>query len=701
MAPDTNVKATNRLANEKSPYLLQHASNPVDWYAWSEEAFERARSEDKPIFLSIGYSTCHWCHVMAHESFENDEIAELMNNAFVNIKVDREERPDIDGVYMQVAQMMTGSGGWPLTIIMTPERKPFFAGTYIPRLSHYDRIGLVDLIPRIANIWKKDRKNIDDVIQRVEEALNESAPEKTNSELAENDIVLAFGELSQRFDEKNGGFGSAPKFPSPHNLLLILRYWKRTGNEWALHMVEETLKEMRKGGIFDQVGYGFHRYSTDSHWLVPHFEKMLYDQASLMMAYSETYQITKNQFYAGVVKEIYEYVTRDLMSPEGAFYSAEDADSEGVEGKFYVWSKEEVDATLSSEENEFFSDYYDIRRDGNYREEASGALSGLNIPHVIMQVDELAEAMNVKIETALNHIETARKKIFEARAARIRPHRDEKILTDWNGFMVSAIAKAGVILNDTKIIQSAERALRFLLEKMLDDKGNLYHRYSDGEVAYRAFLDDYAYLTLALLEVYEATFNPDYLERAKLLSDDMLEYFWDSQHGGLFFTGSYSEELLLRRKDAYDGAMPSGNSIAMYVLIRLARMLGDSKYEDKANSIGKSFSDQISVSHSSFSMMLVALDFALGPAFEIVIAGEQDSEDTQKMIDAIGQRFLPRKILLVRGTEHQRRALDRLAPFTKFHASINGKATAHVCIDFSCKLPTDRPEQMLQLLGET
>jgi uncharacterized protein YyaL (SSP411 family) len=690
----------NRLADARSPYLLQHADNPVDWYPWGEEAFEKASKEDKPIFLSIGYSTCHWCHVMAHESFEDDDVADLMNKNFVNIKVDREERPDIDGVYMQVAQLMTGSGGWPLTIIMTPDRKPFFAGTYIPKISRYNTIGLVDLIPRIADIWKKDRKNIGDVIQRIEQALNESSTEKGSHELAENDIVLAFSELSQRFDEENGGFGTAPKFPSPHNLLLILRYWKRTGDDWALHIVEKTLREMRNGGIFDQVGYGFHRYSTDAHWLVPHFEKMLYDQASLMMAYTETYQITKNPFYANVIRETYEYVTRDLMSPEGAFYSAEDADSEGVEGKFYVWSKEEVDATLSNEENDFFCNYYDIQSDGNYREEASGAQSGLNIPHVAMQVDEFAKMMDVKSGVVLRYIEKAREKLLEVRKTRVRPHRDEKILTDWNAFMVSAIARAGVALNDLKMTQSAEHALSFLLEKMLDSKGNLYHRYSSGEVAYRAFLDDYAYLILALLEVYEATYNPDYLEKARFLSDDMLEYFWDSQQGGLFFTGTYTEELLFRRKNAYDGAMPSGNSIAMFVLIRLARMLGDIKYEEKASIIGRSFSDQVGLSHSSFSMMLVAFDFALGPSYEIVIAGDPDSEDTQKMIQAIGQKFLPRKVLIVRGTEYQRKTLNRLAPFTKFHASINGRATAHVCIDFSCKLPTDKPEQMLRLLGE-
>jgi uncharacterized protein YyaL (SSP411 family) len=691
----------NRLAKEKSPYLLQHADNPVDWYPWSEEAFEKARKEEKPIFLSIGYSTCHWCHVMAHESFEDNDVAELMNRTFISIKVDREERPDIDGVYMQVAQIMTGRGGWPLTIIMTPEKKPFFAGTYIPKITRYNTIGLLDLIPRIADIWKNDRKNIHEVIQRIENALKESSIEKGESELAEEDIKLAFSELSQRFDEDRGGFGSAPKFPSPHNLLLILRYWKRTGDDWALHIVEKTLTEMRKGGIFDQVGYGFHRYSTDAHWLVPHFEKMLYDQASLMIAYTEMYLITKSPFYATVIREIYEYVTRDLMSPAGAFYSAEDADSEGVEGKFYVWSKDEIESVLSKEESDLFCNYCNIKLDGNFQDEATGAKTGLNIPHITTKEDDVAASLNIDSETPLSLISNAREKLFAVREQRVRPHRDEKILTDWNAFMISAIAKAGVALNDPEMVRTAERALAFLLENMLDEEGHLYHRFSDGEVAYRAFVDDYAYLIMALLDVYEAIFNPIYLEHANSLTKDMLGDFWDDQSGGLFFTGTYGEELLVRRKDAYDGAMPSGNSIAMLGLLRLGRMLGDSEFEDYATAIGTIFAGNISMSHSAYSMMLVGLDFALGPSFEIVIAGDPEKKDTQTMIEAIRQRFLPRKVLLLRGTNFQIQILNRLAPYTKYHTSLQEKATAHVCVDFNCKLPTTSTEQMLKILGES
>ncbi|MDH4214091.1 MAG: thioredoxin domain-containing protein [Candidatus Thorarchaeota archaeon] len=700
MAPDTNMKGANRLANEKSPYLLQHATNPVEWYAWSEEAFEKAKSEDKPIFLSIGYSTCHWCHVMAHESFEDNEVAELMNNTFVNIKVDREERPDIDGVYMQVAQMISGRGGWPLTIIMTPEKKPFYAGTYIPKKTRYNVPGMLDLIPRIAQLWREDRNNIDDVIQRVENALKETSMQKTSSDLSENDISAAFSELSQRFDEKNGGFGSAPKFPSPHNLLLILRYWKRTGDAWAIRMVEKTLVEMRNGGIFDHLGFGFHRYSTDAHWLVPHFEKMLYDQAGLMIAYTEAYQISKNPLFAQVVREIYEYVTRDLISAEGAFYSAEDADSEGIEGKFYVWSKDEIDAILPKEESNLYTKFYNIEQNGNFIEEATREETGLNIPHTKTSIEDVAKLLGLEVDLAKAIAERARKVLFNVREKRVRPHRDEKILTDWNGFMISALTRAGISLNDSRMVDAAERAMSFLLDNLVNEKGELFHRYSQGEVAIRAFLDDYAFIIMALIDLYQATFNPRYLELAKGFAESLLRNFWDEENGGFYFTGTYSEELLVRRKDAYDGAMPSGNSIAMLSLVTLARMLGNSEFEDYANAIGRAFSADINLAYSAYSMMLVALDFALGPSFEIVIAGKPENEDTQSLLEAVRQRFLPRKIIILRGTDSQSRSLDTLAPYTKYHGPLHEMATAHVCIDHNCKLPTNSVEQMLKLLGE-
>ncbi len=690
---------SNRLAKEKSPYLLQHADNPVDWYPWGDEAFEAAARDNKPIFLSIGYSTCHWCHVMAHESFEDNEVAGLMNETFINIKVDREERPDIDGVYMEVAQMITGRGGWPLTIIMTPDKKPFYAATYIPKEGRYNMPGMIDLIPRIKKIWETDKANIDDVINQIERGLSESSRVAGKNDLTLDSVDLAFFQLSQRFDPEKGGFGSAPKFPSPHNLLLLLRYWKRTGEKKALHMVEKTLLEIRKGGIFDHIGYGFHRYSTDANWLLPHFEKMLYDQAGLMMAYTEAYQITKRQEYADVVGEIFEYITRDMTSPEGAFYSAEDADSEGEEGKFYTWALREIEDILEKNEAAAFIRVFNINKQGNFEDEATGKSTGLNIPHLTETIEVNKDALKMKSDSLLITLEEARRKLFKQREKRVRPSKDDKILTDWNGFMIAALAKAGVVFNHVGYIESAERALRFILDTMFDKNQSLLHRFKDREVAISAFLDDYAYLIWALLESYEATFKPEYLERAKTLTSVLIENFWDEKEGGFFFTSKYAEELLVRKKDAYDGAIPSGNSVLALNLVRLARFLGDSELEEKAAMVIRAFSGIIPRAPSGFSMMLSALEFVQGQSYEIVIAGNPEKTDTQKLLDTIREHYIPNKVVLLKGTQYQSEAISRLAPFTKYHDMVGGKATAHVCIDYNCKLPTSDPEQLLKLLG--
>jgi len=700
MKDNAKGKFSNRLVDEKSPYLQQHAENPVDWFAWNDEAFEKAKKENKPIFLSIGYSTCHWCHVMAHESFEDEEVALLMNNAFVNIKVDREERPDIDGVYMQVAQMITGRGGWPLTIIMTPDKKPFYAATYIPKESRYNILGMKELIPRINELWTTKQEDIDKVIDQIEEALSQPSISGQTDDLTLDDINLAYSQLSQRFDDEKGGFGAAPKFPSPHNLMLILRYWKRTSDENALYMVEKTLQEMRLGGLFDHLGFGFHRYSTDAEWLLPHFEKMLYDQASLMMAYTEAYQITKKHEYADVVRDIFEYVTRDLMSPEGAFYSAEDADSEGEEGKFYTWKKSEIEDALEGEMASIFMQVYNVHDEGNFDNESTREKTGLNILHLKQSVDIATELTNLSREELSSLLDKARTNLFIRRERRVRPSLDDKILTDWNGFMIAAMAKATVAIGDEKHIEVAEKALWFILETMLDEKQGLYHRYKDGDVAIGAFLDDYAYLIWALLEMYEATFKPEYLVQAKNLTDDLMKNFWDEESGAFFFSSVDAEELLVRKKDAYDGAMPSGNSVAMFNLIRLARLLGDSKYEDFAAAIGKAFSMEIKRAPSSYSMMLLGLDFAIGPSFEIVIAGDPQMDDTRKMIEQVRKNFIPRKVVLLRGTPEQSKAITELAPFTKFHEPIQDKATAHVCVDHNCKLPTTELSRMMELLDE-
>jgi len=696
----TKKKFSNKLSQEKSPYLLQHAENPVEWFPWGDEAFEKAKKENKPIFLSIGYSTCHWCHVMAHESFEDEEVASLMNDVFVNIKVDREERPDVDGVYMQVAQMITGRGGWPLTIIMTPDKKPFYAATYIPKERRYNILGMKELIPRIKELWTSKQEDIDKVIGEIEEALSQPSKIEPTDDLTLEDINLAYSQLSQRFDKEKGGFGSAPKFPSPHNLMLILRYWKRTGDERALYMVEKTLQEMRLGGLFDHLGFGFHRYSTDAEWLLPHFEKMLYDQASLMLAYTEAYQITKKDEYADVVRDIFEYVTRDLTSPEGAFYSAEDADSEGEEGKFYTWKQKEIEDTLDGEMATIFKQVYNVHKEGNFDDEATREKTGLNILHLEQSVDIATDLTNMSREELTILLNEARTKLFIRREKRERPSLDDKILTDWNGFMIAALAKATVAIGDEKFVEVAEKALSFILETMVDEKQDLFHRYKDGEVAIGAFLDDYAYLIWSLLEMYEVTFKPEYLEQAKNLTDDLIKNFWDEKEGGFYFTSVDAEELLVRKKDAYDGAMPSGNSVSMFNLIRLARLLGDSNYEDYATAIGKAFSVDIKRAPSAFSMMLLALDFAIGPSYEIVIAGNPKNDDTREMLEQIRKNFIPQKIVLLRGTKEQSEAINKLAPFTKYHEPLQGKATAHVCIDHNCKLPTTDLVKMMQLLGE-
>jgi len=699
MTDNTKGKFSNRLAQEKSPYLLQHAENPVDWFPWGDEAFEKAKKENKPIFLSIGYSTCHWCHVMEAESFEDEEVASLMNDAFVNIKVDREERPDIDGVYMEVAQMITGRGGWPLTIIMTPDKKPFYAATYIPKESRYQMLGMKELVPSIKKLWKTDQEKIGEVIGQIEQALSETGTAGEKGDLAIEHINQAYSQFLQRFDRERGGFGAAPKFPSPHNLMLVLRYWKRTGDENALYIVEKTLQAMRLGGIFDHLGFGFHRYSTDADWLLPHFEKMLYDQASLMMAYTEAYQITGKNEYADAIRNIFEYVTRDLTGSEGAFYSAENADSEGEEGKFYTWTKEQIKDTLDDEVASIFTQVYNIHEEGNFDDEATRKKTGLNILHLKEKAD-IETDLKMSREELTILLDKAKTKLFIRRERRVRPSLDDKILTDWNGFMIAALAKAAVAIDDEKFIDAAEKALTFILDTMLDEKRGLLHRYKDGEVAIGAFLDDYAYLIWALLEIYEATFKPEYLVHAKNLTQDLIDNFWDKEEGGFFFTGENSEELLVRKKTAYDGAMPSGNSVSMLNLIRLARLLGDTTYEDHAITIGRVFSSEIKRAPSAFSMMLLALDFAIGPSFEIVVAGNPESEDTRDMIQQIRGKFIPRKVVLLRGTKDQSRAITELAPFTKFHEPLEGKATAHVCIDHNCKLPTTDLKRMMELIGE-
>jgi uncharacterized protein YyaL (SSP411 family) len=676
----------NRLMHEKSPYLLQHAQNPVDWYPWGDEAFAVARELDRPIFLSIGYATCHWCHVMEHESFEDGEVARLMNAAFVNIKVDREERPDIDGIYMTVAQLTTGQGGWPLTILMTPERIPFMAATYIPRENRHGRVGMVNLIPRIQQAWAERRSALLESAASIQQHLESMAAADFGGRALGTDVLRqGFSELSASFDRQHGGFGSAPKFPTPHRLLFLLRYWRRTEVDMALEMVDRTLDSLRAGGVFDQVGFGFHRYSTDRQWLLPHFEKMLYDQAMLMLAYTESFEASPDPARERVVREIAEYVLRDLTSPEGAFFSAEDADSEGEEGKFYVWSLDEVRAVLGEREASHAAAAWGLTPEGNYRDEASGRTTGLNIPHLrsLQEADDL--------------LEKARRSLFEHRTMRERPLLDDKVLTDWNGLMIAALARAGRVLSDASLVTAARRSAGFIHATM-ESSGDLLHRYRDGEAALQANLDDYAFLALGEIELYQSTFEPEHLERAIRLTDAMVDRFLDADRGGFFFSAAGKADLIVRQREVYDGAVPSGNSVALYNLARLARLTGRPDYEKLVSDTASAFSRQVASQPAAFTFFLSAVDMAIGPSQELVIVGDPDADDTRSLLAVAREGYHPNLVVLLRPPGDAGKTIAELAPFTESFDLLDGQAAAYLCSGFACERPVSEPDALRDLI---
>ncbi|MBI5568670.1 MAG: thioredoxin domain-containing protein [Desulfomonile tiedjei] len=689
----------NRLIREKSPYLLQHAYNPVDWYAWGDEAFQKATAEDKPIFLSIGYATCHWCHVMEHESFEDDEVARAMNDAFVSIKVDREERPDIDHTYMTVAQMMTGSGGWPLNVIMTPDKRPFFAGTYFPKESRLGRLGMLDLAGRIKQIWTGRREEVLRSADQVMQAFSQAHDDSPGDAPGLGMLQKAASELAQRYDPKYGGFGKAPKFPTPHNMMFLLRYWRRTGETHALEMVEHTLQAMRRGGIYDHVGFGFHRYATDDTWLVPHFEKMLYDQALLAMTYTEAFQATGKPEFRQTAEEILRYVLRDMTSSEGGFYSAEDADSEGEEGKFSVWTVEEIRGVLDPDEVELAIQVYNLLPGGNFREEASGRLTGHNILHVRQTLPQLAARVEVDPQELEKRLEQIRVKLFQAREGRIHPLKDDKILTDWNGLMIGALAKAAQAFDRPEYAVAARKAADFILDTLRGADGRLLHRYREGNAGLPAHSDDYAFFTWGLLELYEATFDIRYLTEAVDLNAHLLEHFWDPNAGGLYFTSDDEHELPIRKKEIYDGATPSGNSVAALNLLRLGRMTANPELERKAETIGRAFSGSVNQFPSAYTQLLIALEFGLGSTYEVVIAGRESSIDTERMVRELRTPFVPNKVVVFRSTEEPAPTITGIAPYTRDQLSLDGKATAYVCVEYQCGVPTSDPDKMLASLG--
>ena len=696
------MRKPNRLIREKSPYLLQHAYNPVDWYPWGKEAFEKAKKEDKPIFLSIGYSTCHWCHVMEKESFEDPEVAKLINEVFVPIKVDREERPDIDNVYMKVCQLISQGGcGWPLNVILTPDGKPFFVATYIPKENRFGRIGMLDLIPRIKEFWETRRKDIlDSAVQitSVLEQISQGTERLGGEDLDASTLTLAYEQLARNFDSAYGGFSQAPKFPTPHNLLFLLRYWKRSGDGRALWMVEKTLQAMRLGGIYDHVGFGFHRYSTDSKWLVPHFEKMLYDQALIAMAYTEAYQATGRLEYRETASEIFTYVLRDMTSPEGGFYSAEDADSEGEEGKFYLWTEEEI-RELLGEEAELIIKIFNVEKEGNFSEEASGRRTGRNILYLRKPLADISASLNIPFEELKARVERAREKLFSYREKRIHPGKDDKILTDWNGLMIAALAKGGIVFDEPRYLEAARCAVDFILNRLTTPDGRLLHRYREGEAAVVATLDDYAFFIWGLIELYEATFDIGYLKIALRLNDDMIKHYWDEKNGGFYLTPDDGEALIVRPKEIYDGAVPSGNSVAMLNLLRLAKITANPDFERRAIGIVRAFSRVVKQLPLAHTQLMIALDFALGPSYEVVVVGKPGSEDTIRMLKSLQRPFIPNKVVVFCSTEKDYPGIEEIAEFAKNYSTLNGKATAYVCINYECGLPTTDVDNMLKMLG--
>jgi uncharacterized protein YyaL (SSP411 family) len=686
----------NRLIREKSPYLRQHADNPVDWYPWGEEAFAAAAALAKPIFLSIGYSSCHWCHVMEKESFADDEVARLLNDSFISIKVDREERPDVDTHFMAVCQMLSGGGGWPLSVFLTPGRQPLLAGTYFPKESRFGLVGFKDLVLRIAGAWTARRRDLVNSAEQIATALRRTGDLPSGGPLSAETLDRAFAELREEFDDEHGGFGRAPKFPQPHRLTFLLRYAVRAENPAAVEMVERTLVVMRRGGIFDQLGFGFHRYATDSAWRVPHFEKMLYDQALLIMAYAEAYQLTRRTEFRRAVEEVAEYVGRDLTSEDGGFFTAEDADSEGEEGRFYLWDAEEVRSSLTPAESDLAFRAFGIRPEGNSGR-TEGPFAGKNILTLARPPAVLAPELRISERELTVRLDAVRARLLEVRGSRPRPLKDTKILADWNGLMIAALAKAAGALGKAKYARAARRAVEFILQKM-NPGGRLCHRYAENEPAVPAFLDDYAFLIWGLIELYEAEFEVEHLAWALRLNEHLTDQFWDEAEGGYFLTSRDSLDLPFRRKESYDGAVPSGNSVMFGNLLRLGRLTGRPELEKRAGEIGAAFAGRMDRLPAGSTQFLCGLDFALGPTREIVIAGRPGTPDTRRLLAPLLEKFLPRMTVVLRPADKESAAIVELAPHVREMTTIKGRAAAYVCSSFRCEHPTTDPRRMLALL---
>lgn len=689
-AQKANHKHTNRLIHETSPYLLQHAHNPVDWYPWGEEALAKAKTEDKPILLSIGYSACHWCHVMERESFENEEIAALMNKNFVCIKVDREERPDLDSLYMTAVQAMTGHGGWPMTVFLMPDGSPFYGGTYFPPTDRMGMPGFGRVLLAVADAYRNRRKDIANNAAQLRDMLRSEPLARAGREtLTPALLEQAFHIQAQNFDPEYGGFGSAPKFPQPMNLEFLLRIWHRLGWNQALAMAERTLEKMARGGLYDQLGGGFHRYSTDRPWLVPHFEKMLYDNALLARVYLHAYQATGKALYRRICEETLDYVRREMTAPEGGFYSTQDADSEGEEGKFFVWTPEEVTALLGPEDGRLFSAYYGLTPEGNFE--------GKNILHVPKDEDVVAHLEGVTVERLRQAVVRGRRILFDAREGRVHPARDDKILTGWNGLMLAAFAEAASVLARDDYRQTAERAANFLLMMLRrpeDDR--LLRTYKEGRVKLPGYLEDYAALADALIVLHEATAELRWLAEARALADAMLALFWDEANGGFYDTGKDHEELVARPRDYFDNATPAGNSLAVDVLLRLATLYDESEYRRRAVAMLERLSAPMANYPGGFGHLLGALDFHLSQPKEIVIVGPPSDPATRALRLEVARRYLPNKVVITADPA----ALDGFAenPLLEGKTLVRGRPAAYVCQNYECRQPVTEPEELARQL---
>jgi uncharacterized protein len=677
----TTTQFTNRLIHETSPYLRQHAHNPVDWHPWGDEALQRAKQLDRPIFLSIGYSACHWCHVMEHESFENEEIAKILNEHFVSIKVDREERPDLDQIYMASVQMLTGSGGWPMSVFLTPDLQPFTGGTYFPPDDRYGRPGFKRLLLHIAEVWRTRRADVEEAASQITGHLRDFGRlEKEEGELDAPLLRQASDGLARAFDSRYGGFGQAPKFPHPMDLRLLLRCWKRFNDPHALEMARVTLDHMAKGGIYDHLGGGFARYSTDERWLVPHFEKMLYDNALLVSCYLEMFQATGELFYREIVEETLGWVLREMTSSDGPFYSTLDADSEGEEGKFYVWTAAEIEQVLGKDEADLFCEVYGVEPEGNWEH-------GNNVLHRVKTFEQYARLHDLSEVDLRRRLDASLRKLFEVRSRRIWPGRDEKALTSWNGLMIGALAQAAQVLDRRDYADAAARAADFILTRMRRSDGRLLRTWSAGsQPKLNAYLEDYSFLLDGLVSLYEATFAPRWIEAALDLAEVMIDQFWDAADGGFFYTGRDHEALIARGKDPHDNAIPSGNSMAVSALLRLVKLTGRMDLQAKAEATLRLYRGLLAAHPLAAGQMLLALDFHLGSVQEIAIVGDSSAEDTRRVLRLLAGSYQPHRVLALKAPGSDEKKLDELLPLLAGKPS-QGPVTVYVCRNFTCQVP--------------